>query len=97
MNKNDKASIREVRDLIDKLDDEKITPMQKNIAVLVEKLSNFINIANNRHDYYLKKFDINKTEHSSFITIRLIRNIGIILGILVTATAVWNTIVTFCF
>ena len=63
MNKNDKAGIREVRDLIDKLDDEKITPMQNDITTIIEKLANFIGIANDRHDYYLKKFDANNEKH----------------------------------
>ena len=66
MNKNDKAGIREVRDLIDKLDDEKITPMQDNISTIIEKLSNFITTANDRHIYYIKKFDVNDKEHETF-------------------------------
>jgi len=84
MNKNDKAGIREVRDLIDKLDDEKITPMQNNITTIVEKLSNFISIANDRHDYYLKKFDANNEAHDYFISRKLFITISIILGIIIT-------------
>ena len=87
MNKNDKAGIREVRDLIDKLDDEKITPMQKNIAMIIEKLSNFIKTENDRHDYYLKKFDANNKEHETFWKIFVSKNafkvMSITTGILV--------------
>ncbi len=84
MNKNDKAGIREVRDLIQNLNDEKIEPMQKNIAVIIEKLSNFISAANDRHDYYIKKFDANNIEHELFISRRLFITISIMLGVLVT-------------
>jgi len=66
MNKNDKASIREVRDLIDKLDDEKITPMQNNITTIIEKLSNFIITVDDKNDYYIKRFDANDKEHKTF-------------------------------
>jgi len=84
MNKNDKAGIREVRDLIQKLDDEKIEPMQKSIVVLVEKLSNFIGIADDRHNYYLKKFDANNSEHGLFISRRLFVTISVMLGVVIT-------------
>lgn len=63
MNKNDKAGIREVRDLIDNLDDEKITPMQADIAIIKEKISNFTKNYSNDKTYYLKKFDANNEEH----------------------------------
>ena len=88
MNKNDKAGIREVRDLIDKLDDEKITPMQTNISTLVEKLLNFIKTVDDRHDYYIKKFEANNEEHNLFISRRLFVTISIILGILITAITI---------
>jgi len=84
MNKNDKAGIREVRDLIDKLDDEKITPMQNNISTLIEKLSNFITVADDRHTDYLGKFKVNNEEHGFFISRRLFVTISVILGILFT-------------
>lgn len=51
-----KATIREVRDLIDKLDDEKISPMKVDIAGIkkdVENISNKLTdyCTNNRNDH----------------------------------------------
>ena len=57
---NGKATIREVRDLIDKLDDEKISPMRLDIAtiktLLTEHIKNYKEDCN-RNDEVHKKLD----------------------------------------
>jgi hypothetical protein len=83
-----KASIREVRDLIDKLDDEKISPMKVILARIETKL-----------DIHLKSYSEYRTkndkEHENFITSRAIKLTASLLGLLISLATIWNTYIFF--
>jgi hypothetical protein len=72
-----KATIREVRDLIDKLDDEKISPMKIILTRIETKLD--IHLAS---DGAYKKN--NNDEHKGFISRKLFITLSAILGVLMT-------------
>ena len=58
-----KATIREVRDLIDKLDDEKISPMRLDIATMKTLLTEM-------SKSYREFCDANNKDHKNFISIK---------------------------
>lgn len=79
---NGKATIREVRDLIDKLDDEKISPMRIDIAAMKTLLTE---MSNNYRDFC----DNNNRDHKSFISIKAFSGW---LAILVSVVGIITTI-----
>jgi len=83
-----KATIREVRDLIYKLDDEKISPMRLDIAQIKTLLTQYM------QEY--KEFCVqNQNEHKNFVTISSIKIISIILGVILTIITILNGYLAF--
>jgi len=76
-NRNGRATIREVRDLIDKLDDEKITPMN----TILTRIETKLDIHLKSYDKYCKK---NDAEHNGFIGKKLFITLSAILGVVMT-------------
>ena len=72
-----KATIREVRDLIDKLDDEKISPMKESLTEIKTMLTIHLTTCKEYREQ-------NDEDKDGFISKKLFITISVILGFIVT-------------
>ena len=80
-----KATIREVRDLVDDLKDEQIAPMTTTLTRIETKLDIHL-------DNYDKNCKANKDDHKSYISKRPFFFLASVLGALLTYIAIIQTL-----